>query len=164
MSTSKAVAPQSVSKDKKTPLTSGNSGSNGGGAPVRKVAKRPANGARRGRAGAVPSAGDLIRAEMSIDGDPIGITMLIRQAARLADRLEAIDKLLSGQADAWALLSLPRSDDKRGRVIVEVQVDDALKEERAIATLFRHVVADIYRQRSGRKGGGNGDDDDDLVD
>lgn len=90
--------------------------------------------------------------------------MLIRQAARLADRLEAIDKLMSGQADAWAVVSLPRSDEKRGRVIVEVQVDDALKEERALATLFRHVLADIHKQRSGMKGGGDGDEDDDLVD
>lgn len=88
--------------------------------------------------------------------------MLIRQASRVADRLEAIDALLKGDADAWLTVSLPRSDAKRGRVMVEVQVDGLVKEERAQSVLFRSLIADIYKQRAGL-GGDNDDDDDDLV-
>lgn len=135
-----------------------------GAAQAKSVAKRPANGPKRGRGGAEPTAGELLRAELALDGDPVGIRMLVRQAARIADRLEALDLLLSGHADAWAVLSLPRSDAKRGRIVVEVQVAEPLKEERALAVLFRSVLADIHKQRAGLKGGGEDDEDDDLVD
>jgi hypothetical protein len=97
-------------------------------------------------------------------GDSVELSLLIRQASRIAERLEAIDRLLSGSADAWAVVSLPRTDSKRGRVVVEVQVSDLVREERAQSVLFRGVLADIHRQRAGLPAGGDdGDEDDDLV-
>lgn len=103
-------------------------------------------------------------AELTRKGDSVGTALLIRQAARIADRLEAIDRLLSGNADAWAAVSLPRTDAKRGRVLVEVQVGDLVREERAQAVLFRHILADVHRQRAGLPGGNPDDaEDDDLV-
>jgi hypothetical protein len=135
-----------------------------GAAPAKKApvkAVRPAVRASRGRP---RSAGKSLLAQLTRKGDPVELSLLIRQAARIAERLEALDRLLSGSADAWAVVSLPRGDGERGRVVVEVQVADLVREERAQSVLFRGVLADIHRQRAGLPaGGGDGDEDDDLV-
>lgn len=129
-------------------------------------AKRAPAKPRKRAAAPKLTAGGQLRDELAKPGDPINRVMLIRQAARVADRLEVIDQLLKGDVDAWLKVSLPRSDAKRGRVMVEVQVGDLVKEERAQSVLFRSLLADIHRQDGGGgKGGGKGkDDDDDLVD
>jgi hypothetical protein len=105
--------------------------------------------------------GGKLRAQLTKPGDTVGRTILIRQASRIADRLEQIHQLLSGSADAWLAVSLPRSDGKRGRVLVEVRVDGLVVEERNQTTLLRHLLADI--ERTGPPPGPKVDDDDDLV-
>jgi hypothetical protein len=147
----------------KTPRKRAKTAAKKGSAPAVKAAKRPAVGANRGRAGTTRSAGAKLRAELTQDGDRVGVTVLIRQAARVADRLEAIDKLLSGDADAWAVVGIPRTDTKRGRVVVEVKVDNLMVEERSQTTLFRHLLGEIHKQRAGVTTPSTpGDDDDDL--
>jgi len=91
------------------------------------------------------------------------VKALIRQAARHADRLEAIDRVLSGDAKAWATVGLPRITDG-GVAKIEVRVDDLVKEERSQATALRSLLAEIHRQRSGLPGlpPGPGQEDDDL--
>lgn len=105
-----------------------------------------------------------MRAELGSEGDAIGVSLLVKQAARVADRLEVIDRLLAGDAAMWATVSLPRPDGKRGRVVVEMRVDNLLVEERSQTTLFRHLLGEIHKQRAGIPVGGGDDDDDDLVD
>lgn len=105
-----------------------------------------------------------MRAELGRDGDATGVSLLVKQAARVADRLETIDRLLAGDAAMWATVSLPRPDAKRGRIVVEMRVDNLLVEERSQTTLFRHLLGEIHKQRAGIPVGGGDDDDDDLVD
>lgn len=120
---------------------------------------RPAVGTK----GRQKSAGERLRAELARDGDTVGIAVLIRQAARVADRLDAIDRLLTGSADAWLVVSLPRSDEKRGQLVVEVRVDSLVVEERNQTTLLRHLLSEVHRQRAGiHMAVSSGDEDDDL--
>jgi hypothetical protein len=78
--------------------------------------------------------------------------LLIRQAARCADRLEALDRVLRGDASTWLRLEAAAMVDREGkvpaRVTVELKVDDAVREERQQAKLFATLLADIHRQRA----------------
>lgn len=144
---------------KKGPLTGEKEGASKGAAPAKKAAPRAATGRRR----AVESPGAAIKRQLSTDRDSVGVTVLIRQAARVADRLENIDRVLSGDAAVWMKVGLPRSDEKRGRVMVEVRVDDLVREERSQTTVLRSLLAEIHRQRSGLPGDpSRPDEDDDL--
>lgn len=120
-----------------------------GSAPAKKAAKRAATGRKRVATGTQPSLSAQIRDKLARDGDAVGLTVMIRQAARVADRIERIDAVLSGDADAWIRVGIPRSDDKRGRIVVEVHVADLVKEERQQTALLRTLLSEIHRQRSG---------------
>ena len=128
--------------------------------PAKKAAKRASTRAKKAPAGAKPSSGAQLRADLPRKGDGVGITLLIRQAARVADRLDDIDSILSGNTDAWLKLKLPRSDAKRGRIWVEVKIDALLIEERNQSTLLRHLLREIDRQRGDDPD--DPDEDDDL--
>ncbi|OCB44735.1 hypothetical protein A5721_18875 [Mycobacterium vulneris] len=121
-----------------------------GAAPAKKATKRAAPARKRAPAGAKTSLAAQIRDQLGRAGDPVGTTILVRQAARVADRIERIDELLTGDAKAWARVGIPRLDTDGGRVVVEVRVDDLVKEERQQTTLLRNLLAEIHRQRSGQ--------------
>jgi hypothetical protein len=93
-----------------------------------------------------------LRADIAREGDPPGIEVLIRQAARCADRLEALDRVLRGDAARWLRLEaaalVPREGRVPARITVELRIDDAVREERQQAKLFAGLLADIHRQRA----------------
>lgn len=154
---SRVTAPKKAAK---APAKNGSAPAKKGTSPAKKAPDSASTRRRR----AVESAGSALKRELTGDRDTVGITVLIRQAARVADRLENIDRVLSGDGDAWLRMSLPRSDAKRGRVIVEARVDDLVKEERAQTTVLRSLLSEIHRQRSGLPGAPPGpDEDDDLA-
>lgn len=127
--------------------------------------KSAASGSRRAAKVARPAAGERLRVELTKDGDPYGVTILINQAARIADRLEALDRLLSGQDWLLAGGEAPRVVEVTPRtvaVIVEVRVDKPLLEERNLTTVLRHLMADIHRHRAGIPG--DPGDDEDVMD
>ena len=101
-----------------------------------------------------PTTGERLVADLSRDGDPYGVTTMIVEAGRIADRLDKLAALLSGERQAWLSLKLGR--DER----YEVKVDNALGEARHQATTLRGLLAEIHRQRAGFAL--VGDDDDDL--
>lgn len=144
-----------------TPPEQGKSGDENGASRGVSGAKRGSAGRPRAAKGTKPTDGAKLRADLAKPGDTVSRTILIRQAERIADRLEQIHQLLSGSADAWLSISLPRSDAKRGRVVLEVRVDGLVVEERNQTTLLRHLLADI--DRTGPPAGPRADDDDDLV-
>lgn len=139
-----------------------------GSAPAKKATspakKAPAPAAKRRRP-APETPGAALKRQLTDKRDTVGITVLIRQAARVADRLEQIDRVLSGDGEAWIKVAgLPRSDEKRGRIVIEARVDDLVKEERSQTTVLRSLLAEIHRQRSGLPGGvPPGEEDDDLA-
>lgn len=120
--------------------------------------------AKRAPAVVVPAAGEVLRAKLSKDGDPYGVTLLINQAARIADRLEGLDRLLSADDSIWLRLDPVRVVELSptiAEVRVHVRVDKPLIEERNLATLLRNLLAEIHKQRAGIPGG---PDDDDVMD
>lgn len=121
-----------------------------GAAPAKKATKRAAPARKRAPTGAKRPLSAQIRDELGRNGDPVGTTILVRQAARVADRIERIDELLSGDAKAWARVGIPRLDTDGGRIVVEVHVSDLVKEERQQTTVLRNLLAEIHRQRSGQ--------------
>jgi len=101
-----------------------------------------------------PTAGDRLVAELAHPGDPYGITVMVKEAGRIADRLDKLAALLSGERKEWLSLKLGRNE------LYEVKVDNALGEARHQATTLRGLLAEIHRQRAGFAL--IGDDDDDL--
>jgi len=67
--------------------------------------------------------------------------LLITQAARLADRLEVLDRLLSGEAGAWLAVRVSGQ-------VVEVRVTDVVREERQSSEVLRKLLVEITRMRS----------------
>lgn len=135
--------------------------------------KRTATGTGRASAGAEPGAGERLRAQLERKEDGPGLTALIRQAARVADRLEMLAGINSGVESSWVRLDLRgivAAADDNGKnpvtVIVEAKIDSTIAEERQQTTLLRHLLAEIHKQRAGSMGpnGGGGAEDDDLDD
>ena len=88
---------------------------------------------------------------------PAELTML-EEACRIADRLERLDEILSGEVDAWMRLQLPRE----GSETVRVVVDGALAEARQQANQLKQLVAalrlpdEVTGKRPQQRGGARG--------
>lgn len=91
--------------------------------------------------------------ELSQPGDGIAMRIMLQEAARIVDRLNRIDALLSGDENLWARLVVGRDS------VLEVKVDHVLQESRQQTTVLRHLLAEISRSR----GGDPGDDDADGL-
>lgn len=103
-----------------------------------------------------PTSGERLLADLSHEGDPYGVTVMITEAARIADRLDRLAALLAGEKSAWATVRIGRDG------AAELKVDNALQESRAQATTLRGLLYEIHRQRAGIQIGS--DEDDDLAD
>ncbi|MGW5377451.1 hypothetical protein ACWESM_18595 [Nocardia sp. NPDC003999] len=86
--------------------------------------------------------------------DPPSLAVLITEAGRIVDRLDTLDRLLSGDTDTWIRLA----DGRDGAI--SVRVDSALTEARQQATVLRQLLAEIAR----RQGAAPDTDDDPLDD
>ena len=89
-----------------------------------------------------PTAGDRLLADLSREDDPYRLTVMVIEAARIADRLEKLAALLAGERSVWLSLR----DGRDGRL--DVKVDNALQESRAQATCLRGLLYEIHRQRA----------------
>jgi hypothetical protein len=101
------------------------------------------------------SAGTRLVQALFRASDPFSLEVLIIEAGRIADRLEKLDALVSGDTDTWASLL-----DRRGDV-VELKIDSAMVEARQQATVLRQLLAEIRRIRAGES---EVDADDDVLD
>ena len=132
--------------------TAQNNGASAGAKTVPDGPKRAPARRRRARIGPRQGAGDRLTADIAKPGDTAALKLLITQAARCADRLEALDRVLRGDASTWLRLEAAALVDRGGkvpaRVTVELKVDDAVREERQQAKLFATLLADIHRQRA----------------
>lgn len=100
------------------------------------------------------SPGELLTADLSRGGDPYSITVMVAEAARIADRLHRLDAILAGDETSWARLVGGRDG------VLEVRVDNALAEARQQATVMRHLIAAVLAQRAQLD---DPDADDDLA-
>lgn len=89
------------------------------------------------------TAGKRLVEDLTQQGDPYAITVLILEAGRIADRLEKLDALLSGEQTLWMCLRVDRDGD------LYVSVGNPLAEARQQATVLRHLIAAVHRQRVG---------------
>lgn len=149
---------------KKPAVTSAKTPAKSGAVSAPPRAKAAASGRARASAVARPGAGDRLRTELTQPGDSYGVTVLINQAARVADRLDVLDKLLSGHEATWVKLDPPRvidTTDKIATIRVDVRIDSPILEERQQTTVLRHLLSEIHKQRAGIPG--NPGDDDDVM-
>lgn len=110
--------------------------------------------ARKPARPAALSAGQRLVEELSKPNDSYSLTFLIQQAGHIADYLERLHALHSGDADAWLKVKI-------GAKTVEVIVNDPLREMRMQSEQLRRLLAEIHRQRA-RLPGGSDDDSDPL--
>jgi hypothetical protein len=89
-----------------------------------------------------PTAGARLLEALSRPGEPYSIGCMVEESARIADRLERLDALLSGEKSAWMQVKLGRDG------TAEIKVDNALQEARSQATALRGLLAEIWRQRA----------------
>lgn len=106
------------------------------------------------RTGRAQGAGDQLRAELTKAGDPYGVTVLITQAARVADRLAQLDRINSGADMSWLRLDMGRVSVETGdarrqtfRVDVTVKLDASITEERQQSALLAKLLGEIAKQR-----------------
>lgn len=76
--------------------------------------------------------------EMSGDTLESGKRVLLEEACRIADRLDRLDALLAGDADAWLRFTVDESGTE-----VTVNVDKALSEARQQAVALKQLVAEL---------------------
>lgn len=60
--------------------------------------------------------------------------VLLEEAARIADRLDQLDRLLKGDVDVWCSIAEGRDGD------LQVRVDAALVEARQQASVLRQIL------------------------
>lgn len=83
---------------------------------------------------------------------------MIVEAGRIKDRLDKLDALLIGEQEFWARLTNRRGHNDDG--VLEIYVDNALGEARQQATVLRHLIGEIHKQRGQIR---TGPPDDDLA-
>ncbi|KZM70767.1 hypothetical protein [Nocardia terpenica] len=87
--------------------------------------------------------GEKLCRALELPTDGYEITVLIIEAARVGDRLEQLNSILTGAVDVWTRLSTGRDG------TLEIRVDAALQEARQQAGTLRQLLAEIRRQRGG---------------
>ncbi|MCV7230682.1 hypothetical protein [Mycolicibacterium komossense] len=113
-------------------------------------ASKPVKLVRKGRK---PAAGAQLSRELSWSTAPFAAKTLITQAARIADRLEVIARLLSGDAATWLAVKVDGQ-------VAEVRLVGIVQEERQQSEVLRKLIMDIQAMRAkddGAKGGDSGD-------
>lgn len=98
------------------------------------------------------SAGERLSESLVKDGDPFALSVLIVEACRIADRLEQLDALVTGEQTLWARLRENREGD------IYVSIDNALSESRQQANTLRQLLGEIQRQRALKPAGPVNDD------
>lgn len=88
------------------------------------------------------SDGQQLRDELSKDGDSFSVRTLIAQAADIADLIEKLRAITSGDASTLVTLKLGTSQ------VVQITVDSPVRERRQLAAELRHLLAEIHRQRA----------------
>ncbi|ORL01555.1 hypothetical protein [Prescottella equi] len=107
---------------------------------------------------ALRAAGRRLYESLHKDDEPYELTAMIVEAARIKDRLDELDRVLSGDADVWM-----RLDEVRGNGdVLEIRIDSAMQESRQQANTLRQLLGEIRRQKDAA--GGDGDDYDPLDD
>lgn len=65
---------------------------------------------------------------------------LCEEAGRLRDRLDSLQALITGKKSVWAEITTGHGDK------LTLRIDDALKEARQLATVYRQLIGDLKRR------------------
>ena len=155
--TAREPARQPAQKRTKTTPDSAKMAAEQGKQPADSGAKPARTPAKRARKPRQPAAGAKLRRELSQPKDDYSVELLITQAARVADRLEVLGRLLDGDPNAWMAVRIDGQ-------VVEVRVDGALVEERQLSEVLRKLIMDIQRIRAADDNGGTGDGGSQQID
>ncbi|MCV7255672.1 hypothetical protein H7J86_26255 [Mycobacterium hackensackense] len=146
MTPPRKAAPRTANRTKTTP-SSEKPPADQAKQPARKRTQSARTPAKRVRKCPKPTDGAKLIREFTTKDDSFARKTLITQAARLADRLEVIARLLSGEADVlWTA--------KVAGQVANVVVTDLVREERQQSEVLRKLIMDIEKL-----GGGEGSKD-----
>lgn len=76
--------------------------------------------------------------------------VLLAELCRMADRLEQLNRLISGDPTAWVHVTLPRQESADGEVVLNLRVDGLYNEARQTLTTMRQTITQL-------KSGGGGE-------
>lgn len=110
----------------------------------------------RRRAPSKTTAGERLTAELTSDDDSFAVTLLIEEAAQVADFLERLRPVLNGDRRAWLELKLPAKT-------VEVLVTNPLIQYRQLSEHMRKLMVTIHAQRASIPGDPDDGDDPTAV-
>lgn len=69
--------------------------------------------------------------------------VLLEQACRVVDRLDALDALLAGEVDAWTYVQFDYDQSHDGRVVYELHIDAAAGESRLLMNTLRQLLTTL---------------------
>lgn len=88
------------------------------------------------------SSGELLAEALAREGDSVTVKQLIERAAKFRDMIDRCDELIWGKREAWTRVRTGSDQ------VVEVRINDVVKESKALTTEFRQLLAEINRQRA----------------
>lgn len=99
------------------------------------------------------AGGQRLFDELDVPTNDASTHALVVEAARTKDRLDRLNRLTSGDEDAWC-----RIFQADGEVVLKM--DTAVSEQRQLSTVFRQLLAEIQRRQGDNV---SGDDEDGLA-
>lgn len=95
------------------------------------------------------TAGRRLFDSLHDDTDPYSLTVMVVEACRIKDRLDQLDRILSGEEELWLRLVASRGEAE----VLEIRCDSALQESRQLATVLRQLLAEIRRLKDASDSG-----------
>lgn len=95
-----------------------------------------------------PRGSVVWRALAPANSADIGRALLASEAARLADRLDQLHAVISGDSATWALVEVPKAK-VDGELALRVDITSAVSEARQTANVLRQIVAQLNAAGAG---------------
>lgn len=89
------------------------------------------------------AGGQALFDDLTSDSNDASTAALVVEAARTKDRLDRLNRLTAGDADAWAHVVTVEGE-------IVLKIDSAVAEQRQLSTVFRQLLAEIQRRQGDR--------------
>lgn len=87
--------------------------------------------------------GKALWASLNSAGNDAATGALVVEACRAKDRLDRLDRITSGDEDAWCRIFTGEGE-------LVLKMDTAVSEQRQLTTVFRQLLAEIQRRQGDR--------------
>ena len=154
--TAQKRTPARTTKRTKTTPNSEDPASEQGKQPARKRTESAPKPTKVVRKGPRLSAGARLRRDLAWPKMDPAAELLLTQAARVADRLEVLDRMHSGDPGVWLAV---RVDGQ----VAEVRLVGTVREEAQQSEVLRKLIMDVQRMRPAGSGDGSNSKPDTIA-